>query len=115
LTFASGFTAQVSSAVFYDLGTTTVIVGDAGRIVLGDPWIPMGNRQGLESQFTVHRDGEKEELVTVRTERATYALEAELVADSVPATQAPWPAMTWADTLGNLRVMDAWRAALASR
>jgi hypothetical protein len=60
----------------------------------------------------VERDGEPPERVPVDIPRPIYALEAELVADSLPATQATWPAMTWDDTLANLRVMDRWRAAL---
>jgi hypothetical protein len=39
-------------------------------------------------------------------------LEAEYVAHRLPAIEAEWPAMSWADTLGNLRVMDAWNASL---
>jgi len=50
----------------------------------------------------------------VRTEKATYAIEAELVADTLPAQEARWPAMTWADSLGNMRVLDTWRAALTT-
>jgi predicted dehydrogenase len=112
LRFASGFTASVASAVFYDLGTTAVVFGDDGKVVLSDPWIPSSDRQSLEAGFTIHRDGHAPELVTIRTDKATYALEAELVAATLPAVQAKWPAMSWADTLGNLKVMDAWRAGL---
>ena len=54
------------------------------------------------------------ETVTIKTELATYAIEAELVADSLPAQEARWPAMTWADSLGNMRVLDTWRAALTT-
>jgi hypothetical protein len=32
--------------------------------------------------------------------------------DSLPASEAAWPAMSHADTLGNMRVLDAWQAAL---
>jgi predicted dehydrogenase len=113
LTFASGFTAEVTSATYYAAGETAVVFGDAGKIVLPNPWIPRGDRQGLETEFTIHRDGHDPELVRIRTDKATYAIEAELVADSLPALQATWPAMSWTDTLGNMRVMDAWRAALA--
>jgi predicted dehydrogenase len=112
LTFASGFTSQVTCAVHHDVGTTATIFGEAGKIVLPDPWIPGGNRQGLETGFTVVRDGQAPELVPVRTEKPTYAIEAELVADTLPGTEAPWPAMSPADTLGNMRVLDAWRLAL---
>jgi predicted dehydrogenase len=114
LTFASGFTAEVTSAVSYALGTTTVVFGENGRVVLPDPWIPSSDRQALETGFVIHRDDREPEPVTVRTDKPTYAIEAELVADTLPATEPAWPAMSWADTIGNMRVMDAWRAALSS-
>jgi predicted dehydrogenase len=112
LTFQSGFTAEVACAVRYELGTHAAIFGEDGKIVLTDPWIPGSNRQGLESALTIHRDNQKPETVVVRTEKATYALEAELFADTLPGTQPPWPAASLADTLGNMRVLDAWQAEL---
>jgi beta-glucosidase len=39
-----------------------------------------------------------------------YALEADMVASYVDERQAP--AMTWNDTLGNMKTLDRWRAAL---
>ena len=113
LGFASGFSAQVSCATRHALGTQSVIYGEEGRIELPDAWLPRGERQGLESELVLHRDGRAPELVKVRAPLASYALEAELVADTLPATQAPWPAMSWDDTLGNMRVLEAWRAELA--
>jgi predicted dehydrogenase len=112
LTFASGFTAAVTCAVHHAVGTGAVVFGEEGQIVLPDPWIPRGDRHGLETGFTVLRDGQPPEQVVIRTDKATYAIEAELVADTLPALEPAWPAMTHADTLGNLRVLDAWRVAL---
>jgi predicted dehydrogenase len=114
LTFASGLTAEVTSAVHHDVGTTTVLFGEEGKIVLPDPWIPGSRRQGLESHFIIVRDGAAgPETVTVRTDKATYAIEADLVAETLPAVEAAWPAMGWLDTMGNMRTLDAWRSALA--
>jgi len=112
LTFASGFAATVTSGVFHDAGTNAVIFGEQGKIVLPNPWIPGGQRQGLETGFTIWRDGKSPETVAVRATKSTYAIEAELVADTLPATEAAWPAMSWADSAGNMRALDAWRAAL---
>src|SRR6266496_250784 len=61
LTFASGFTAVVTAAVFHAAGTTAVVFGDEGRIVLPDPWIPRGDRQGLHTGYTIYRDGKDPE------------------------------------------------------
>jgi predicted dehydrogenase len=111
--FESGLSATLTCAVHHRVGTETVLYGELGRIVLPDPWIPQGQRQSLETSFTVQRDGSADELVTLRTDKATYALQAELVASCLPALEAPWPAMSWADTLGNMRALDRWRACLA--
>jgi predicted dehydrogenase len=115
LRFESGLTAVCTSAVHHEGGRNTVVFGELGHIALPDPWIPAGDRQGRETSFSVHLDGKPPEVVKVRTDTATYAIEAELVAATLPAVEAPWPAMSWADTLGNMRALDAWRAALASQ
>ncbi|MES1186132.1 MAG: Gfo/Idh/MocA family oxidoreductase [Myxococcales bacterium] len=112
VTFPSGLTAALTCAVHHRVGTEAVLYGERGQIVVPDPWIPQGLRQGLETSFSVRREGQPEETVTIRTDRPTYALQAELVAMSLNGLEAPWPAMTWADTLGNMRALDAWRAAV---
>ncbi|HVY26552.1 MAG TPA: Gfo/Idh/MocA family oxidoreductase [Polyangiaceae bacterium] len=112
LRFESGLTAALTCAVHHRVGTETVLYGESGRIVLPDPWIPQGVRQSLETSFQVLREGQPVEVVTMRTEQPTYALQAELVASALPALEAPWPAMSWADTLGNMRALDRWRACI---
>lgn len=112
LTFASGLTASVTSAIRDEVGTAAVVFGEEGKIVLPNPWIPGGTRQGTATELVVCRDGEDPQPVRIQTELSTYALEAELVLDSLPAPEPAWPAMTHADTLGNMRVLDRWQAAL---
>jgi predicted dehydrogenase len=112
LSFSSGVTAEVACAIRYDFGCAATIFGEEGRLKLDDAWLPGGKRQGLQSHFTIERDGAAPEVIPVDIPRAIYALEAELVADSLPKLEAAWPAMTWDDTLANLRVMDQWRAAV---
>jgi predicted dehydrogenase len=115
LRFASGLTAVASCAVHQELGRRVSVCGEKGRIELDDPWIPGGDRQGRETGFTVHLEGKSPEFVKITTNTATYAIEAELVAATLPKVEAPSPAMTWADTLGNMRALDAWRAALTEK
>jgi predicted dehydrogenase len=112
LGFASGFSAQVTCGVFHDLGTSAVVLGEGGKIVLPNPWIPNGDRQSLTSHFVIYRDGRAPEEVRVQSALPTYGLEAELVAQSLPKLEAAPPAMTWNDSLGNMRALDRWRAAL---
>jgi len=114
LTFATGVTAELTCAVRHDVGTRVVIFGERGRIILPNPWLPEGKRQGRMASLLVHADGKDVRAVEVRAQSASYALEADLVADTLPGQEAPWPAMIWADTLGNMRALDAWRAATTS-
>jgi predicted dehydrogenase len=112
LTFASGVTATIGAAIHHATGRGTMIFGEAGFIVVPDPWAPESHRHGRKTGFTIHRDGREPELVAFETELDSYALEAELVADTLPALEAPWPAMTLDDTLGNMKLLDAWQAAV---
>jgi predicted dehydrogenase len=112
LTFESGMTATIGTAIHHATGRSATIFGEEGRVELPDPWAPESHRHGRKTSFTIHRDGREAELVMFDTELDSYALEAELVADALPAAEAPWPAMTLDDTLGNMKLLDAWRAAL---
>jgi predicted dehydrogenase len=112
LRFRSGMTATLTCAVHHDGGMRAEIYGESGKIVLPQPWIPGGRPDGLDTELILHRDGHGPETIPVRSRVATYALEAELVAATLPAVEARWPAMTWADTLGNMRGLDAWLAAV---
>jgi predicted dehydrogenase len=112
LSFDSGLSATLTCAVHHHVGTRAVLYGESGQIVLPDPWIPQGVRQSLDTSFSVLREGQPDELVSIRTEQPTYAIQAELVAAALPALEAPWPAMSWDDTLGNMRALDRWRACI---
>lgn len=111
LTFESGVTATIGAAIHHATGRSALIFGEAGSIVVPDPWSPESQRHGRKTGFTIHRDGREPELVAFETELDSYALEAELVADTLPALEAAWPAMSLADTLGNMKLLDAWQAA----
>jgi predicted dehydrogenase len=110
LEFSGGLKARVRCAVHEPLGTETVVIGERGKIVLADPWIPRSSRQSLDSEFSVHVDGKEPEVVSTRTALPTYGIEAEMVADTLPDLQARWPAMTWADSVANMRVLETWLA-----
>ncbi|MBN1139188.1 MAG: hypothetical protein JXM73_21600, partial [Anaerolineae bacterium] len=50
------------------------------------------------------------ETIVVPAEADSYALEADIVAAHMAHQQAPYPCMTWEDTLGNMKTLDQWRA-----
>ncbi len=111
LHFESGISANLSCAIRHRIGTAAVLYGDSGRIVVPDPWLPGGQQQGLTAHFVIHREGQPEEIVTINTDRPSYAIEAEHLADCLPQLEARWPAMDWQDSLANAQALDAWREA----
>ncbi len=111
LRFASGMTAEVACALRHELGTRVVIFGETGRLILPNPWLPAGERQGRATTLVVHLENRSPRGIEIRATAPSYALEADLVARTLPAQEAAWPAMSWADSLGNMRALDAWRAA----
>jgi len=115
LRFPGGMTATIATSLRHRLGTSCTVFGENGRVELPNPWLPGGERHGRNQSFDIFVEGRELERVHVHTETGPYALEAELVADSLPATEAAWPAMTWGDSMGNMRALDAWRSALLAR
>ncbi len=77
--------------------------GSAGNIVVPVPWTP------IQGKIILTRSGEEPEEVEVPADADCYALEADVVAANLSNQQAPYPCMTWEDTLGNMKALDQWR------
>jgi predicted dehydrogenase len=113
LLFPKGIVAHLSCGVRLNQQNQVVIQGTAGSITLPEPWV--SNVDGGESKILLHKNGADPETITVSSP-PLYSLEADLAAHHIGQghKEAPWPAMTWADTLGNIRTQDKWRRALDS-
>lgn len=110
LTFENGIVAQVSCAVMANLDNVLRIHGSEGRIEVPDFWFAGGNRdQGL-GRIDIIKGG-KTETVSVNETGHVYSFEADAAAEAIFAKRSELaaPGMTWADSLGNARVLDAWR------
>lgn len=116
LGFASGVTAEIAVAVARNMDNRAVIHGTAGRIVIEDPWVP--GRNAGPSDATIHvTTGKDTRTEVLRDPRMLFAFEAELVSRSIAEgrLEAPHPAPSHADSIGNNRVLDAWRAEVGYR
>jgi len=111
LQFPGGMMAQLCAGLRVNLDNTVRIWGEEGHIVAPSPWVV--NRDAAESHLMVHRDGAEAERVTIRSERSIYAYEADAVAAALAAHESP--AMSWADTLGNMQTLDRWREQIGLR
>ncbi len=108
LRFPEGVLAQVATGVGVALPHRLCVHGTEGRLHVPEPWLPA--REGGESRIIVHAAGSsKPREIVVRTRQPLYAIEADTVATNLERRQAPSPAMSWEDTLGNMRCLDRWR------
>jgi len=109
LQFPGGLVAQIAAATQLNMDNQVQIFGSDGSLVIPDPWIP--NRDGGSSKILL-RAKEKTEEIVVEAGAPLYTLEADTVAAHIDRRQAASPAMTWDDTLGNMRTLDRWREAV---
>lgn len=91
------------------------IWGSRGHIVVPNPWFPGDERYGGDAgcRILLYRDGTEEpQVILAGGGLPLYAIEVDTVAGHIARRQAPSPCMSWADTLGNMRSLDAWRGQL---
>lgn len=114
LLFPGDIVARLSCGLRHQQENRVRVEGTEGTLTLPVPWV--ANVDGGEACFTVQKSGEPAETITVFS-APLYALEADLAAHHIARgdREAAWPAMSWADTLGNIRLQDDWRRALDSR
>src|SRR3712207_4983332 len=82
------------------------ILGTRGEIEVPSPF---SVKQGETSEILLSAIGRPTERVEVK-QVLQYGLEADAVGERGNALEAPQ--MTWDDSLGNARLLDAWRAEL---
>ena len=108
--FPGDIVAQLSTSVRIEQENVVRIFGTKGSIFMPQPWAPA--RDGGRWSFTVLRHGEAPREIAADEARPLYAIEADVVAANINRRQPPHPAMTWDDTIGNLRALDLWRRAI---
>ncbi len=108
LEFPDNLYAQLATGVAQAMDNTLRIDGERGHIHVPSPWWCSG-REGGRGIITVQSRGETTEHA-VETQDWLYAIEADAVARHIPAREVP--SISWADTLGNMRTLDRWRAAI---
>ena len=108
LRFPSGIVAQVATAVAVGLQNRVVISGSEGAIRIAEPW-RCADESG-DWSFELVRGGESE---TVSGNSAPlYVHEVDAVSEALASGAKESPCMSWADSLGNARTLDAWRRSI---
>jgi len=107
LRFENGIVAEIASGSRLALENNVRIVGTEGSILVPSPW--MAAPANGFSKILLFKEGVPEEIV-VEAQRGIYAFEADHVAEAIVEGHRESPLLSWADTLGNMRTLDAWRA-----
>jgi predicted dehydrogenase/diketogulonate reductase-like aldo/keto reductase len=113
LTFPQGIVATCATGIGVNQENVTRIFGSDGNIVLPNPYV--ANREGgCAGKIVVNRKGEPAREIDIPSDITSFAYEADVCGRAILAgqQQAASPAMSWDDTLGNLRTQDQWRAAI---
>lgn len=108
--FPGDILAQLSTGVSLNRENVVRVWGTEGNIFVPEPWAT--NREFQRSTIVVQRNGELPQEIHIESERGPYTIEADIVAQSLPAQEAEPPCMTWDDSLGNMQVLDRWRHAI---
>jgi aryl-alcohol dehydrogenase-like predicted oxidoreductase len=108
LGFPGGILATVAAGVRTAAANEVVVSGSGGVMRIADPWTP--SRWSRDPvRIAISGEGGTRE-VLVPGPKHLYGYEVDVVGASLARGQAP--AMTWADSLGNMRALDRWRQAV---
>ena len=119
LQFDNGIIAEIICGVGCQMPVEVSVYGDDGILSVPDPWLPCSpcrtaraplppDTSFPSTTIKVWRHGERDpQEISVEADRDLFTYEADMVAAHIADRQAP--AMTWDDTLGNMRLLDRWR------
>jgi predicted dehydrogenase/aryl-alcohol dehydrogenase-like predicted oxidoreductase len=113
LKFEGGIVATCATGIGVSQENVVRIFGSEGNILLPDPYV-MKRHGEQPGKIIMRRNGQDTEEIEIPSNITSFAHEVDVCGRAILAgdTQAPPPAMTWADSLGNLRTQDMWRAAI---
>ncbi len=108
--FPGEIIAQLFAGLSLEQEPLVRIFGTEGRITLHNPWVCDREKPDL-GRILIQRRGEPVREIEIPAHATTFTLEADVVGAAIlsGATQVCSPAMTWDDSLGNMRLLDQWR------
>ena len=120
LQFENDIIAEIITGVGCRLPNEVSIYGTDGMLSVPNPWLPSSpcrsareplplNTVFPPTEILLQRPGAQEpEEIVIEVDRDLFTYEADTVAENIVHRQSP--AMSWEDTLGNMRLLDRWRA-----
>ncbi|WP_283193353.1 aldo/keto reductase [Rhizobium sp. AN80A] len=113
LRFPNDIIAEVSCSVSLAQDNVLRIFGTEGSIEIDQFWFAAGKQGGTAIIRLFDATGKRQD-IAVDEPRHVYSFEVDAAAAAIreERREFAYPGMTSADTLGNLKVMDKWRAAI---
>ena len=112
LKFPNSIIAEVSCSIMANQDNTLRIIGSEGRIEVADFWFASGHKGGVGKIHLIK--GGETRTIEVKEDRWLYSFEVDAAGDAIRAgsKEFAYPGIGWADSIGNLRVLDQWRASI---
>lgn len=106
--FDNGVVGALSCAMEVTSASFVAVHGTLGSFRIERPW---HGARAIELTL----EGREAQTIDVGCERSVYALEADAVAAAIRDGKRESPCMTLADSIGNMRTLDCWLAAVGVR
>ena len=107
--FDNDILAEVATTVRAGIENTARVVGSAGSIYLPDPWL--NSRAAPEEGRVIVSNADGEQIYEIDSELTGFGYETQWASQAIlrGQTEPDAPAMTHADSLGQMATLDAWR------
>ena len=108
LRFNNKITAKVGAAIRLSMKNKTLIEGTKGSILINSPWLP--DKKSLVEVKTNKRYYK----TFVNTTKSIFANQIHVVSQLIidGKKEGEFPAMTWKNSVNNMRVLDTWKKKL---
>ncbi len=113
LGFPGGVIADAVCSIVMAQENVLRIYGTTGWIEVDSLWFGSGKQGGI-GEIVVHGREDRAETVKVEEAGWLYAFQIDAAARAIRDGRQEFdpPGMSWADTIGNMRTLDKWRAAI---
>ncbi|MBB3612986.1 aldo/keto reductase [Rhizobium sp. BK602] len=112
LKFPNNIIAEVSCSIMANQDNTLRIIGSDGRLEVKDFWFASGHKGGVGKIEIIK--GAETQVIEVKEDRWLYSFEVDAAGDAIRAgaKEFAYPGIGWADSIGNLKVLDQWRTSI---
>ena len=105
LKYKNGIISEVGAAIRLNMKNITLITGTKGKILVNNPWLP-------DKKAFVDIETDKGNYKSfINSDKNIYANQINVVSQQILEgnKEANFPAMSWKDSLANMRILEQWK------